>query len=49
MGKKSMDVIDFPAGMVTVKGFEPSVDKRLYMFVIFSLDNPASGKIFFKA
>ena len=47
MGKKSMNVIDFPAGMVTVKSFEPSVDKRLCMFVIFFLDKPASGKIFF--
>jgi hypothetical protein len=47
MGKKSMSVIDFPAGMVTVEGFEPNADKRLFMFVIFFLDKPASGKIFF--
>jgi len=46
MGKKSVDVIGFPAGMVTVKGFEPGVDKRLCMFVIFFLDNSAPGKIF---
>jgi hypothetical protein len=48
MGKKFMDVIDFPAGMVTIKGFEPSVGRGERMFIIFFLDNPTSGKIFFE-
>ena len=46
MGKKSINMVDIPAGILAVKGFEPCVDKRLWMFVIFSLDNPTAGKIF---
>jgi hypothetical protein len=46
MGKKSMNVLGFQAAMMTVKDFEPIVDRGGRMFIIFSLDNPTSGKIF---